>query len=151
MGLIQDQDYLYFPKAMWIEKGNVGRNFNASSCLICTKKYLFVVEDDRKQFGKSFLKSATFGAAQLGENTQAFLEAMIKSCDTVEQLEQNTLQLLKDADPKRVAKIAELEKFKIKTGPFGACEYKIDANTKSQFLNGMGGKNKKLLKAFYNQ
>lgn len=77
MGLIQNQDYLYFPKAMWVEKGNIVRNFNAYSCLVCTKNYLFVVEDDRKQFGKAFLKSAPFGAAQLGQNTQAFLEAMI--------------------------------------------------------------------------
>jgi len=151
MGLIQNQDYLFFPKAMWIEKGNVGRNFNAASCLVCTKNYLFVVQDDRKQFGKAYVSGATFGAAQIGENTQACLKAMIESSDTVDQLEQNALQLLKDADPKRVAKIAELEKFTVNTGVFGTCEYKIDANSKSQFLNGMGGKNKKLLKTFYDK
>ena len=151
MGLIQNQDYLYFPKAMWIEKGNVGRNFNATSCLVCTKNYLFVIQDDRKQFGKSFVKGATFGAAQLGENTQENIEAMIANSETVEQLEQNALLLLKDADSKRVAKIAELEKFTVKTGVFGTCEYKIDATTKSQYLNGMGGSNKKLLKAFYDK
>ena len=151
MGLIQNQDYLYFPKAMWVEKGNVGRNFNAASCLVGTKNYLFVVQDDRKQFGKSFVKGATFGAAQIGENTQESISEIIKSADTVEQLEQRMLLKLKRADPKRIAKIAELEKFTIKTGLFGTCEYKIDSTTKSQYLNGMGGKNKKLLKAFFGQ
>ena len=151
MELIKNQDYLFFPKAMWIEKGNVGRNFNASSCIVCTKDYLFVVEDDQKQFGKSFVKNATFGAAKLGENTQAILEAIINKSETIKHLEQNMLQLLQNADPKRIAKIADLEDFTIKTGIFGACKYKIDTNTKPQFLNGMGGKNKKLLKTFYNK
>lgn len=149
MSLIQNQDYLFFPKAMWIEKGNVGRNFNATSCLLCTKNYMFVVQDDRKQFGKSFVKGATFGAAQIGENTQAKILEIITRSDTIEKLENYALLMLKRADPKRIAKISELETFKINTGLFGTCEYKIDSKTKSQYISGIGGKNKKLLKAFY--
>ena len=72
-----------------------------------------------------------------------------RQCETPQELEGHMLELLADGDPKRVAKIADLDKFVCKTGVFGVCEYKRNSEEKSQYLNGHGGKNKKIMKAFY--
>lgn len=148
MALVEDENYVFFPKGSYMEVGNIEGAFDGRCCLICTKEYIFVIPDAWNEFGTQTMRHMTFGAYQEGEKTSENLATMIANCESIEILENNCKELLQGKEQKRVLKIADLEGFKVKGGILGQARFKRTDGKKCTLV-AMGSGNKKRFKNFY--
>ncbi len=144
MSLVENQDYVFFPKAHVVESRLTAKMSDA--CFLGTKRFIFIVP---KRSMQSFLVATAITTYNDGEDPAAAIESLLASEGlTVESLEAELLERLSGDKETRVFPVEQLETFEMKTGFWGQTKLKAPGD-KVKLVNIRGRGNKDRAKAFY--
>lgn len=144
MALVENQDYVFFPKAHVLENRLTAKMSDA--CFLGTKRYIFIVP---KRSMQSFLVGMAVTTYNDGEDPASALQDLLGRDDlTVESLEQDLMDKLGADKETRVFAIDGLESFQMKTGFWGQTKLKVPGD-KLKLVTIRGKGNKVRARAFY--
>jgi hypothetical protein len=110
--LRKGENYLYFPKGTYTG-GKVTGITNATVSVVCTHRYLFIFPKKEMTSYLIAFRERSFHFRE-GVSVEKGLEEMLNDPQmTVEQLENDLVQMLGANDHDRVIEVAELSQFKV--------------------------------------
>jgi hypothetical protein len=144
MGLIENQDYVFFPKAHVIENRLTAKMSDA--CFLGTRRYIFIVP---KRSIQSYFVATRITQYNEGVDPAEALQSLLAEGElSVEELEAELTERLADDREVRVFAVQDLETFEMKTGFWGQTKLKAPGD-KVKLVNIRGKGNKARAKAFY--